>query len=252
MADAPIRSVLVLWDIDHTLLETRGLGATLYRRAFERATGRPLERAADVTGQTETSILIATLRLHGITEDEPFLSRYAEALADEYEQHREQLKIQGRMLPGAQKVLAALATVPWIVQSVLTGNLRAVSATKLSVFDLDGYLDLDVGAYGDDDPDRPALVAIAQSRAQTKYLTTFSRANTAIMGDSTHDVHAGLRGGARTVGVATGSASADQLHQAGADAVWPNLEAILSADGTVRPEFLSLLRGGLEPVRPPE
>jgi phosphoglycolate phosphatase len=114
MADAPTRPVLVLWDIDHTLLETRGLGAELYRHAFERATGRHVEQAAEVTGQTETSILIATLRLHGLTQDEPYLSRYVEALADEYEQHREELKTRGRLLPGARDVLAALAAEPGI------------------------------------------------------------------------------------------------------------------------------------------
>jgi phosphoglycolate phosphatase len=223
MADAQTRPVLVLWDIDHTLLETRGLGAEFYRHAFEHATGRPMEQAAEVTGQTETSILIATLRLHGITEDEPYLSRYALALAHEYEQHRDQLRTHGRVLSGARDVLAALAEASGIVQSVLSGNLRAVSAAKLNTFDLDRYLDLDVGAYGDDDRDRPALVAIAQSRAGQRYGTIFARDNTVIIGDSTHDINAGRRGGARSIGVASGSDSAEALMQAGAEVVWPDL-----------------------------
>jgi phosphoglycolate phosphatase len=223
MADARTPPILALWDIDHTLLETRGLGAEFYRHAFERATGRPMEQAAEVTGQTETSILIATLRLHGITEDEPYLSRYAPALAQEYEQHRDQLRTRGRVLPGAREILAALAEAPEIVQSVLSGNLRAVSAAKLNTFDLDNYLDLDVGAYGDDDRDRPALVAIAQARASQRYGTSFARANTVIIGDSTHDINAGRQGGARSIGVASGSDSAEALREAGAEAVWLDL-----------------------------
>ncbi len=226
MADASTRSVLVLWDIDHTLLETRGLGSEFYRRAFEWATGQAMEQAAEVTGQTETSILIATLRLHGITEDEPYLSRYVEALAQEYEQHQDELRTRGRVLPGAREVLAALATDPGVVQSVLSGNLRAVSATKLKTFGLDRYLDLEVGAYGDDDQDRPALVAIAQSRAKQRYGTTFARDNTVIIGDSTHDINAGRQGGARSIGVASGSDSAEALRDAGAEAVWPDLTDI--------------------------
>jgi phosphoglycolate phosphatase-like HAD superfamily hydrolase len=221
--------VLVLWDIDHTLMETSGLGAELYRRAFERATGHPLEQAAEVTGQTETSILSASLRLHGIAGDEPFLSRYIDTLADEYERHRDELRIRGRALPGAREVLARLAGQPGIVQSVLTGNLRAVATTKLSVFELDGHLDLEVAAYADDSPDRPALVAIAQSRAGRKYATAFGPDNTVVIGDSVHDIATGRRGGARSIGVATGSSSIEELRRAGADAVVPGLDAVAAA-----------------------
>jgi phosphoglycolate phosphatase-like HAD superfamily hydrolase len=204
-----------------------------------------MERAAEVTGQTETSILVATLRLHGITEDEPYLSRYVEALADEYEQHRDELKIRGRALPGAQEVLAALAAEPEVVQSVLTGNLRAVSATKVSVFGLDRYLDLDVGAYGDDDQDRPSLVAVAQGRAHRKYTAAFRPDDTVIIGDSTHDIDAGHRGGARSIGIGSGSSSVEELRQAGATAVWPSLNAIDPSVGneTAYREFLHELHG---------
>jgi hypothetical protein len=94
---------LILWDIDHTLIETRGLGGELYANAFEIATGTRMVHKADVTGQTEPSILIATLRLHGITEDEPHLSRYEAALPAAYDRHRDQLARRGRILPGARQ-----------------------------------------------------------------------------------------------------------------------------------------------------
>jgi phosphoglycolate phosphatase-like HAD superfamily hydrolase len=214
---------LMLWDIDHTLLETRGLGSELYRSAFEKATGMEMQRQADVTGQTEPSILKATLRLHGIDEDEPYLSRYKEALTREYEQHQDELRSRGRILPGARDVLMAFAVEPNVVQSVLSGNLRSVSEIKLRAFSLDQYLDLEVGAYGDDATDRPELVAIAQGRAHKKYGEEFTRLNTVVIGDSTHDVKTGQRGGARSIGVASGGDSIGTLRDAGADAVWPDL-----------------------------
>ncbi len=40
---------LVLWDVDHTLMETGGVGFELFRTAFEQASGQQLTRAADVT-----------------------------------------------------------------------------------------------------------------------------------------------------------------------------------------------------------
>lgn len=47
---------LVLWDVDHTLMETGGVGAELFRCAFEQATGSPLEQEVTVTGRTEPAI----------------------------------------------------------------------------------------------------------------------------------------------------------------------------------------------------
>jgi phosphoglycolate phosphatase-like HAD superfamily hydrolase len=214
---------LVLWDIDHTLLETRGLGSELYARAFKTATGIEMKQQADVTGQTEPSIFNATLRLHGIPEDERYLTRYMEALAEEYEHHEDELRSRGRALPGAEDTLAALAIDPAFIQSVLSGNLRAVSKTKLAVFNLDQYLDLEVGAYGDDNPERPKLVAIAQERAHRKYGKPFTTTNTIVIGDSTHDIDTGRQGGARSIGIASGSDSVDVLRNAGADAALPDL-----------------------------
>jgi phosphoglycolate phosphatase-like HAD superfamily hydrolase len=83
------------------------------------------------------------------------------------------MTVQPALTAGADKTLAALTAKPKLVQTVLTGNLRAVAAIKLEVFDLKRYLNLDVGAYGDDDTDRPKLVAIAQQRATAKYGTIF-------------------------------------------------------------------------------
>jgi phosphoglycolate phosphatase-like HAD superfamily hydrolase len=214
---------LILWDIDHTLIETRGLGGELYANAFEAATGVRMVDKADVTGQTEPSILTTTLRLHGIGNDEPYLSRYQAALPDQYDRHREELARRGRALPGARQTLAALAGQTRLVQSVLTGNLREVARIKLEVFGLDRYLDLDVGAYGDDATDRPKLVAIAQHRAAVKHDTVFDRGNTVVIGDSSHDINTGLQGGAHAIGVASGNESVDQLRNAGAGAAWIDL-----------------------------
>ncbi|GAA3449617.1 HAD family hydrolase [Dactylosporangium matsuzakiense] len=214
---------LILWDIDHTLIETRGVGGELYANAFRTATGTPMVHKAAVTGQTEPSILTATLRLHGIAEDEPYLSRYVAALPAEYDRHRADLAERGRVLPGAQQILAALAGRPELVQSVLTGNLRDVARIKLEVFDLHHYLDLEAGAFGDDNTDRPKLVAIAQRRASAKYGTVFDRDTTAVIGDSSHDINTGLQGGAHAAGVASGSESVEQLRAAGAATAWPDL-----------------------------
>ena len=238
MSDPAINFRLVLWDIDHTLIETRGVGSQFYQAAFEEVTGRKLERKADVTGKTEQAILAETLRLHGLDQSAAYQEGYARALAEQYRRNAALLRQRGRALPGAAEAVASLAQHPGIVQTVLTGNYRAVAAIKLEVFGLDKHIDLDVGAYGEDSSDRPPLVAIARQRAATKYGHAFTEGNTVIVGDNSHDITAGRVGGAAVVAVASGRDSAEQLRDAGAGTVLPDLTgtanvvaAVLNATG---------------------
>ncbi|HSV66458.1 MAG TPA: HAD hydrolase-like protein [Mycobacteriales bacterium] len=214
---------LVLWDIDHTLIETRGVGGELYQAAFEEITGRKLEHKAEITGKTERAILAETLQLHGLEPGEDYQAKYAEALARQYEQHADELRQRGRALPGAREALGALAKLPNVIQTVLTGNLRAVAVTKLWVFGLDGFIDFEVGAYSDDEENRPKLVAVAQRRASEKYGAAFDPDNTVIIGDSPSDVETGLKGGAKVIGIASGKSSVEELRGAGGSFVLSDL-----------------------------
>jgi phosphoglycolate phosphatase len=67
---------------------------------------------------------------------------------------------------------------------VLTGNLREVARIKLETFELDGLLDLDADAYGDDHQDRAELVAIAQRRAGERAGAEFGNDTTVLIGDT--------------------------------------------------------------------
>jgi phosphoglycolate phosphatase-like HAD superfamily hydrolase len=214
---------LILWDIDHTLIETRGAGSQFARAAFAKITGISPAHVAVATGSTEPVILAETLRAHHIVPTDEYQQRYAQALSDQYRRHTDQLRQQGRALPGAAEAIAALDQVPGIIQTILTGNYKAVAAIKLAVFNLDHRLDLDVGAYADDAADRAALVAIAQRRAGARYAGPFSRTNTIVIGDTTHDIAAAHHGGAGVIAIATGCHTLDQLRAAGADYVLSDL-----------------------------
>lgn len=60
--------LLVLWDIDHTLIDTRGVGRELWAQAFEEITGLPMREQAKIDGSTEPVILRETLQLHGLQD----------------------------------------------------------------------------------------------------------------------------------------------------------------------------------------
>ncbi|HZN74509.1 MAG TPA: haloacid dehalogenase-like hydrolase [Micromonosporaceae bacterium] len=214
---------LLLWDIDHTLMETRGLGTELYVAAFEAVTGRTVEQVVEPTGRTEPAIFAETLHRHGIDPSVELSRRYATELAGRYRQHAEDLRQRGRILPGASEALAAVAGLPNAVQTVLTGNLRPVAIVKLRTFGLDGYIDFDAGAYGEDADERPDLVPIAQRRAATVAGHPFDRSNTVIVGDTAQDIAAAHQGGAAIIAVATGKDNPADLRAAGADTVLDEL-----------------------------
>ncbi|HEX7660999.1 MAG TPA: HAD hydrolase-like protein [Pseudonocardiaceae bacterium] len=216
--------LLVLWDVDHTLIETRGVGRAIYDRAFPAATSKTLDKLAAISGRTELDIMAESLRINGIEPTQHAVTTLADALVHGYEDSRDELRTIGRALPGAHDTLAHLADDPAIHQSVLTGNLRQVARIKLEVFDLDRYLDLGSGAYGDDNPHRPQLVAIAQQRAHNRTGVTFSNDGTVLVGDTPKDVEAGLTAGVHVIGVATGKTSAAELRAAGAHDVANNLD----------------------------
>jgi phosphoglycolate phosphatase len=82
-------------------------------------------------------------------------------------------------------------------------------------FGLADGLDLAIGAYGSDDPNRAILVRIAQDRAGDKYRTRFEADSTVLIGDTPSDLAAARDGGTRIVAVATGRSTAGDLHHAG-------------------------------------
>lgn len=215
--------LLVLWDVDNTLIENGGVNKKTYSSAFEILTGRPAEHSARTGGRTDTEILGDLLADHGVNPASFDDAAMQDALSRSLAGLRRQLADRGRALPGARGALDAFARVPGILQSALTGNLRANAIVKLETFGLDTGLDWDCGAFGFDAPHRPDLVAIAQARAGAKHDVVFDASNTVLIGDTINDVHAGTRGGAQVVAVLTGGADAAVLTAAGASTVLPDL-----------------------------
>ncbi len=232
--------MLVLWDVDHTLIETRGVGSEIYAAAFAEATGQPLDEMADVASRTEPVIFRETLAMYGIPDSEGLYERFADRQAQGYRDRIAELRERGRALPGAGNALRALADRPDVLQSVLTGNTRPAAEIKLSAFGLDAYLDMDAAAYGTDSDVRAGLVDIARQRAASRAAGVFGPGTTILIGDTPADVTAARDGRARIVGVASGSYSAQDLADAGAKTVLGDLadtSAFLAAvDGCEPPE----------------
>ena len=295
--------VLVLWDIDGTLLNADGVGRDLYDAVFLQLFGRTLSAYAPMAGRTDRAIILETLSLAGVDEPRRYVDPFIAGLCEHASSVRSAVADRGHALPGAAAVLATLGsftggngpflaapprpapataaqpvTAPSLAapalappsmaappitaqmmtaqaqamtpqamtqppltappvsadvtdggrihQSVLTGNIRSVAEVKLAALGLREWLDLCIGAYGDDHEDRTELVHVARRRAAAVHgrsAAEFGGTATVVIGDTPLDIAAALAAGARAVGVATGSYSADDLAMAGADAVLPDL-----------------------------
>jgi len=212
---------LVLWDVDHTLIENGGVSKEAYATAFEMLTGRAAVEPIETDGRTDPEIMRNLLARHGLVyDDERSRTVLIEALASKLED----LRLRGHSMPGAKAILEQLQREVGVLQTVLTGNIQPNAVVKLAAFGLDKFVDFEIGGYGSDDPVRSKLVQVAQSRAGAKYPgQRFDRTNTVVVGDTPRDVLTGLEGGARVVAVATGVSTMDDLRAAGASVLLPNL-----------------------------
>lgn len=225
--------VLVLWDLDLTLLDPAGFGHRMIAPALAGLLGR--EPAMDVSfaGRTDRAILTELLVSNGVrSPDDEVVAALMDAVAERCETHsRDLLEAGGGPLPGAHDAVAALEAVEGLHQGIVTGNMRRTALLKLRLCGFDGLPDPRLGAYGDDHVDRAHLVRDAIGAAREHGLDV-EHARSVVVGDTVHDVRGALDVGARCVGVASGRVDADTLAAAGAHEVLPDLtdaEALVAA-----------------------
>ncbi len=220
-----------------------------YAEAFSRVTGRPLVALPQLAGMTDSEIFFQALALNQASADtarsggdaaadaaraagaaaDPgganleLLGRYSRELAAAFASRRELLTQRGRALPGALQAVAAVAALPGVVQSVLTGTIRPNAALKLAAFGFSRYLDAEIGGYGSEIYPMGAQLLAIRGRAAARYGAAFGGSRTVYVADSGRDVAAARLGGAASIAVATGRATAGELRAAGPDLVLADL-----------------------------
>ena len=212
--------LIVLWDIDHTLIENSGVSKEIYAAAFEGVAGRAASHPARTEGRTDRLILLGMFQDHGM--EPPEWEVIQPALEAAGAAREAELARRGWVLPGAREALAAVAAEPGMISSVLTGNVQANARVKLRAFGLDGLVDIECGGYGADATDRADLVDVARIRVGEAYGTP-AEAPVVLIGDTPRDVQAALGSGAHVIAVASGVHSADELEESGASTVLADL-----------------------------
>jgi len=212
----------VLWDVDGTLVDAAGVGMEAMGRAFVRVFGEAPTVWPRMGGRTDRAILLDLLSANGVGYREDQLEAYPDAAEEAFQELVGDLAARGRALPGALEAIVALGDRP-VVQSLLTGNIRAFAELKMRTFGLHEHLDLEIGAYGWSHPVRAFLVETARAAAAERHGRTYPGRSSVLIGDTPLDVEAALASGASVVGVATGRHAADELVDAGAHLVLGDL-----------------------------
>ena len=190
------KPVLVLFDVDETLVHTGGSGARSWKAAFDKLYGVPADIGAHTSaGETDPEVARATFKgvLDRDPSDDELMALYAAyllALADDI------VNSPGyKVLPGAER-------------------------TKLIPANLNRFFMF--GAYGSDSADRAELTGLAIAKA-TRMHPHLAPSQVFVVGDTPRDIEAAHAEGAVSVGVASGHFSVDDLAAARPDHVLTSL-----------------------------
>ena len=102
--------LLVLWDVDYTLLDAGGAGMELYRIAFGELFGGEPPVPGPMSGRTDRAIALEVLTLAGIPDPRQHIAAFQAVMAAHAEELTDVIRSGGTALPGAAEALTALAS----------------------------------------------------------------------------------------------------------------------------------------------
>ncbi len=211
--------IVLLFDIDGTLIKTGGAGGQALMEAFTESFGISDPHEVPFSGRTDRGIAENLFHLHGV-EDSP---AHWQLLRDEYLVRLQQyLPLRaGEVLPGVAECLAQLAETPQVATGLLTGNLQQGARLKLEHFGLHHYFRF--GGFGDRHVDRDDVAREALAAATAFTGGTLVPEQTWVIGDTPLDIRCARAIGVKVVAVATGWHSTELLRAAQPDLLLDDL-----------------------------
>jgi phosphoglycolate phosphatase len=227
---------VLFWDIDGTLLTTAKAGVFAWEDAVRELTGREFELVSmRIAGLTDYQIAFKTFETLGIRTDEEFVHRFVDRYGELLPASLP--RKQGRVLPNVREILERLRLRTDVRSYLLTGNTRAGARAKLTHYDLIQYLP--DGGFAEDTADRSTIARRALELARQAGPVR----NAFVIGDTPHDIECAKAIGAKTIAVATGGYTIDELRVC---QPWQCFHELPAAE-----EFVRLIDGEHEGVRQP-
>ena len=216
---------LLLFDLDGTLLKAGGIGRRSTREALE----AEFKSAGNLDlfypgGRTQEAIFLDTLLDMGYSREDYFRSRdmlYGTFL----EVFRRGIRSGNhgiRPLPGAFELISDLSHNPDMILGIVTGNHTENARQKLVLagFDPDWFA---IGAFGEEEYQRPDLIPLAKSRACDLTGYEFPGKTTVVIGDTTRDVLSAKAANAFCIALTTGTDDRNMLESVNPDLILDDL-----------------------------
>lgn len=221
-----LAAMLILFDIDATLLTSSGAGITALEMGGKQAFGGTFSVAGvDFAGRLDPLIIADLLAANRLERT----AANAEALRAGYARNLPGLLARPGSVsacPGVHPLLAALRDEAGrrlgVTLGLLTGNFEPTGVMKLQSVGIEPAW-FPIRVWGDesphDPPSRDHLPAVALDRHAATLGRRADPRRTVVIGDTPHDVACAKANGCRSVAVATGHFRTDRLSACGADLV---------------------------------
>ena len=211
--------MLLLFDIDGTLVDTGGAGLTSLQETAVEVFGDP-GPPLDLAGSTDGGILRGLFEHFGQEYDASVEEKFYQAYLPRLDTALNDESFGGRRLDGVTELLTQVQEAGHTL-GLLTGNIEQGAIAKVSHYGIADFFHF--GAYGDDHWDRDKLGPIALERAREFSGESFSLKETLVIGDTLKDVRCAHALGSECLAVATGKFTVEELGDCGADRVVADL-----------------------------
>lgn len=211
-------NILLIWDIDGTLINCKGVGRKAMNDAFLKMYG--VESGFDcvsMSGRLDERIVRDAMSIHGVSENnlEAFYKAYGESLLEQMEAH------QPHVLEGVKAILEETNLSGRVLNTVGTGNCKVGADMKLQFTGLKDYIRF--GSYGSDHDERWALIEEVIHKANDLKGERFDKDRIFVIGDTPRDILAGQKNNVRTIALETGGFNKADLLEYSPDYILPSL-----------------------------
>ena len=213
--------MLIFFDIDATLITTGGVGIKAMIGAGRELFGAGFSvDGIPFAGRLDPLILADMLAKNGLEVSPGNMSAMRAAYGRHLPGHL--TAGMGRSLPGVIPLVSGLHSTDGVTLGLLTGNFAETGLMKLIACGIptDHFK---IRVWGDESPHTPPardhLPGIGLDRYRERFGSPIPPQRVVIIGDTPHDISCAKAHGCRSLGVATGSFSPDDLAASGADRV---------------------------------
>ena len=198
--------MLVLFDIDGTLITSRRAGVDAMVRAGVDLYGSFTDAGVEYAGRLDPLIVEDLLSRNGHAPTPGAIAAFRAAYVGHLSTLLEEPG-RARTLPGVDILVAALHADPEVTLGLLTGNFAESGRVKLEASGV-GVDRFEICVWGDDSPQTPPhrdhLPAVAIERCRNEKDDALDAESVVLIGDTPHDIRCAHANGCVALGVATG------------------------------------------------